>query len=680
MSSDQRRGGSTPPAERPTLGPGSIQTLFDQAFARHRVGDLDQASQLYKQVLLIAPNHADGLHLLGLAHAQSGRPEAAVPLFRQALSVRPDFDLACYNLGNALRGLGLLDEAAAAYQQALRIKPDAPAVLVNLGATLRGLGRLEEAVALYRRAIAREPDQAEAHYNLGCALQQLGRGAEAVQAYRQTVALKPAHADAWANLGAALSGLGRLPEAIAACQTRVELEPASAEAHAALAVAWLGAGQVDQAVLAARRATALRPDDALAHIHLGNGLREQGEITGAIAAYRRAVALAPDDVSAWVNLGVGLQEAGEAAEAAAAISQALAIDPRSAAAWAVHAGLKTFTAEDPDLGALCALLAEAGDEATEDRIQLEFTLGKAFMDMGDADRAFAHLGVGNRLHRARLAYDVRADVEDMAQIARSLTGAELARLGGGGDPSERPLFIVGMPRSGTTLAEQILASHPRVHGAGELARLEHVAAARLGPMRSPSARAQALSNLTASDLAAMGADYVAAVSAIAPGYARVTDKMPSNFRLAGLIHLMLPHARIVHCRRDPVDTCLSCYAQKFSRGQDFTYDLRELGLYYRAYEDLTAHWRSILPPDRFTEVIYEEVVEDLEGQARRLIAFCGLDWDEACLDFHRTARPVRTASVNQVRQPLYRTSVARWKAYEKHLGPLLEPLLAAERF
>jgi hypothetical protein len=296
------------------------------------------------------------------------------------------------------------------------------------------------------------------------------------------------------------------------------------------------------------------------------------------------------------------------------------------------------------------------------------------MDIGDTDQAFAHLDRGNRLHRGRLRYAVQDDVEQFAEIARSLDADSLAQRAGSGDPSKRPVFIVGMPRSGTTLVEQILASHPQVFGAGELGTLERILIERFGPGLSPTGRARRLAGLTGADLTAIGSAYVGAISALAPGAQRVTDKMPSNFRLAGLIQLALPNARIIHCRRDPVDTSLSCYARKFSRGQDFAYDLRELGTYYRAYDGLMTHWRAILPEDRLLEVVYEAVVDNLEPQARRLVAFCGLDWNDACLSFHETQRQVRTASVNQVRQPLYRTSVARWKAYASHLGPLLEAL------
>jgi tetratricopeptide (TPR) repeat protein len=651
-----------------------VGTLFATAFAQHRAGAIERAEAGYRQVLAIDPDHADSLHLLGLARAGSGRAEEAIGLITRAVALRPDFALAHYNLGNALRRAGRAEAATEAYRRAIRLHPGWGKALVNLGVTLRELGRAEEALEAYRSAIAADPGDAEAHYNLGVALRSLGREAEAVEAYRRAATLNPRDADILANLAGALIALGRTGEAAAACQRRVHLEPNSAEAHDALAAALLALGRPTEAVAASHRALALRPDHAEARIRLGDGLRELGRVAEAAAVLERAAAQSPGNARAWVSLGLALQEAGQGAEAARAIDRALLADPRSAAAWSVRGGLKTFTPGDPDLDTLAALLAATAPGAIEDRVDLEFTLGKGFMDIGDADRAFAHLDAGNRIKRATLRHDAADDAAELRAIATSLDAGRLEALAGGGDPSERPVFIVGMPRSGTTLAEQILASHPEVHGAGELTALETILIDHLGGALSPIDRARRLAALDARDLAALGGAYVARIAELAPGARRVIDKMPANFRFAGLIRLILPNARIIHCRRDPVDTCLSCYERRFSRGQAFTYDLRELGLHYRAYAGLMAHWRRLLPGDRFMEVRYEDVVDDLEGQARRLVGFCGLEWDNACLAFHRNRRPVRTASVNQVRQPIYRTSVARWKAHEAHLQPLLAAL------
>ncbi len=592
---------------------------------------------------------------------------------RQALAVRPAFDLAHFNLGNVFRQLGRWSEAVGCYRKALGFQPNLLGAWVNLGATLRHLGQADEAVEACSKAIAIKPDHIEAHYNLGCVLQQMGRDDEAVGAYRRALALQPDHTDALANLATVLMTLDRPVEAAAACQRRVQLEPTSAEAHRAFSAALLRLGQVGPAEATAARAVSLQPDDADARIQLGNCLLDRGRYLDAVATYRQAVSLAPHQVSAFVNLAIALQEAGDAASAAEAVAQALALDPASAAAWAVRGGLKTFTPDDPDLEALKSLRARAeGAAPGADLIDLDFTLGKAFMDIGDADQAFAHLEAGAQAHRRGLRYNVEADLAEFRAMAQSFDAERLTRLAGVGDASEQPVFIVGMPRSGTTLVEQILASHAEVFGAGERATLEQLAITRIGPALSPLARAERMATLPPADLAALGASYSADVAALAPGHRRVTDKMPSNFRLIGLIRLVLPKARIIHCRRDPLDTGLSCYARKFSRGQNFTYDLRELGLYYRGYAGLMDHWRSLLPPDRFLEVAYEDVVEDLETEARRLVAFCDLAWDDACLNFHRTTRQVRTASVNQVRQPLYRSSLARWRPYQRHLGPLIE--------
>jgi hypothetical protein len=250
----------------------------------------------------------------------------------------------------------------------------------------------------------------------------------------------------------------------------------------------------------------------------------------------------------------------------------------------------------------------------------------------------------------------------------------MRRLEGGGDPSDRPIFVVGMPRSGTTLIEQVLASHPDIHGAGELTLLDEALDRVLGPGAARGGGASQAPSLSADDLAALGRAYVEGVAAIAPASLRVVDKMPFNFRHAGLIALALPNARIIHCRRDAIDTCLSCYARKFVEGVDFAYDLGELGLYHRGYQRLMDHWRAVLPAERFIEVDYEAVVGGLETEARRMIAFCGLLWDEACLAFHQTRRDIRTASAAQARQPIYRTSLERWRPYEGHLRPLLSVL------
>jgi tetratricopeptide (TPR) repeat protein len=608
---------------------------FADAVRLHQSGRPEAAAELYLKVLEADPGHVDALHLLGVAEAQAGRPEAAVALIGRALAISPDFALAHVNLGNALRALGRDADAAAAYERAVALDPGQPGARRRLGATWLALARPEDAATALEEALRQQPDDVAALIDLGAAHRACGRLAEALAAYGRAARRQPDRPEGHAGAGAVMHAMGRNAEALDAF----------------------------------RRAVSLAPDDAGAHLGLGVTLQALGRHDEAVAAYHRALALKPDLAEAHVSLAVALQELGQGAEALAATDRALAIDPGQARAWFVRSDLKTFAPGDPDLAAMEARLA-AGDALTlDDRLDLEFALGKAWLDAGDAALAFERLAAGNRRMRATYAYDVAADARRFAAIAAAFTPEAIGALAAAGDRSELPVFVVGMPRSGTTLVEQILAAHPAVEGAGELAAFAQ-AAARVLPA-GPPAR---LASLPPATLAALGRAYLAAVTPLARGKPRLVDKMPANFAFAGLIHLSLPNARIVHCVRDPVDTCLSCYTRKFAGRQPFAYDLAELGAYWRAYDALMAHWRAVLPPDRFIEVRYEAVVADLEGEARRLVAFCGLPWDDACLEFHAARRPVRTASANQVRRPIYAASVARWKPYAAHLGPLLEAL------
>jgi transposase-like protein len=473
-------------------------------------------------------------------------------------------------------------------------------------------------------------------------LQQAGRLDEAERGYRLILSAYPLHAQAMHLLGMIAAQRGKSEEAVELIGASVALEPNVAEAHYNLAVALQG----------------LRRTEA------------------AVAAYRRSLQLKPDVAGTHLELSTALQELGFTDEARAEVERALALDPTSASAWHVRGDLKTYAPGDPDIARMEALLASGRGLGRDDRILLEFALGKAWMDVGEAEPAFAHFDVANRLKRAGFAYDADADIAWLAAIAEGLPAQRLGELAGAGDPSELPVFVVGMPRSGTTLVEQILASHPQIHGAGELLALEDVIGRDWEKDDLPAAYLRRVAGISRPELAGLGGAYVERVAALAAGKPRVVDKSPGNFRLAGLISLMLPNARIIHCRRDPVDTCLSCYTRNFSGRVRYAFDQRELGRYHRAYQGLMAHWRAVLPPQRFLEVDYEAVVGDLEPEARRLIAFCGLDWDPACLDFHATRRAVRTISVNQVRRPLYSSSVARWKPFERQLRPLLEALRA----
>jgi len=308
-------------------------------------------------------------------------------------------------------------------------------------------------------------------------------------------------------------------------------------------------------------------------------------------------------------------------------------------------------------------------------MRLHFALGKAYLDAGDNERSFTHFAEGNRMKRATITYDPDAIEQWMKAIAQQHTRTLFEELKGAGEPSEIPIFVVGMARSGTTLMEQILASHPQIHGAGELPYMDMIVRQIQGSDGQNQPYPEFVALLQSDQLKQMGRLYLTKITPLADNASRIVDKSPSNLFYAGLIHLVLPGARIIHVHRDPVDTCLSCYTRLFVRWQQsFSYDLAELGRFCRNYEALAEHWRHLLPPSSLLDIEYEKLVEDLEAHARRLIAFCGLPWDDACLRFYETERPVLTASMNQVRRPIYKSSIGRWKRYSPYLGPLLEAL------
>lgn len=383
----------------------------------------------------------------------------------------------------------------------------------------------------------------------------------------------------------------------------------------------------------------------------------------------------PQFANAYDNIGSVLKEVGNLTEARAAYEKALDLDPWSAGVYFNYSQVVTFSPAAPRLQAMQAMRG-ADERLTDDeRIQLDFALGKAYADIEDYKSSFVHLLRGNALQRSRVEYDETLVADRFARMRRVFTPKQLRRMEElrGGDPSQTPIFVLGMPRSGTTLIEQILASHPQVFGAGELRAFCAVADA-CGGEHAPLPYPDYMQALGRSALTEIGARYIAEVRKLAPDTPFITDKMPANYYYIGLIHLALPNAKIIHVMRDPVDTCLSCFSKLFNDELNYTYDLGELGRYYARYYKLMAHWRRVLPKRRILDVRYEDLVDDVEGETRRISAHCGLPWDASCLAFHETKRSVRTASAAQVRKPIYKSAVGRWHAYGSALEPLLREL------
>jgi tetratricopeptide (TPR) repeat protein len=542
-------------------------------------------------------------------------------------------------------------------------------------------GRRTEAERLYREILSVVPGHADCLQLLGVLASQAGKYDEAVELIGTALQHAPGHAVAHHNLGDALLALERTEEAVSAYQTALQRQPGRAVTHYKLGHAFYRLGRWQESVAAYRQALEREPGNARTANNLANALRQAGAAPQeALRLYDRAANRggAPGAECPLTNKALLLMEMGDANGARTAVAQALALNPLSVPAWHIHACLKQFTPADPDLPVLEALAAAADERrlSMKDRICLRFTLGKAWLDAGDAGRAFSHFDDGNRLKRNTIQYDSAQACERIAAIGDTFTPQLLGRLGDSGHPSEASVFVVGMPRSGTSLVEQILASHPEIYGAGELTVLRQlVSEVTMSPgSRYPPLYPSHLARLSPSDLTRIGREYESRAWAPLAGKRRFIDKMPANFVYVGFIHAILPNARIIHCRRDAMDTCLSCYIRDFGGDIAYSYDQRELGLYYRQYDLLMAHWCEILPSNRYIEVRYEDVVADVEREARRLVAFCGLEWSDSCLEFHQTPRVVRTASANEVRRPIYHSSVSRWKRYAHHLRPLFDAL------
>jgi tetratricopeptide (TPR) repeat protein len=594
-----------------------------------------------RKALAIDPGNAQAHNTIGLALQQLGHAEEALSHHQRALALSPGMAEVHASLGNAHRMLGRLEEAVGHYENALSIRPGYAAAHNGIAGALHMLGRSNDAIAHYQRVLSAQPDDADAHYNLANVLVHAGRRAEAIPHYAKALEIRPGFPEARNNLGNVLQMAGRHDEAVAHYEAAVALNSGHAEAWHNLGKACFALDRHEHALAAYEKAQAIDPSRPMVHNDIANVHLVLGHPREAYAAFAAAVAREPRNAAIHLNLAI----------------------------------LAPFTADDPRLAAVEKLAEIAPSLSENDQIALSFALGKAHADLGDNERSFRHLLDGNALKRRHLAYDEAAALDRLRRIRAVFTPELMREKSGCGGYSRVPTFIVGMPRSGTTLLEQILASHSGVFGAGEIDDFTR------SMMQTPGASEgfpEFMSTLPIGELRHLGRRYIDRVGARAPGVTRIVDKMLSNFAYIGIIHLALPNARIIHACRDPVDTCLSCFSLLFAENQLYAYDLAELGRYYRAYTKLMRHWRAVLPEGIMLDVRYEDVVDDLEGQARRLITHCGLAWEDRCVAFHETQRPVRTASVTQVRRPIYRDSIGRWRPCRGLLQPLIDALEVQE--
>lgn len=490
-----------------------------------------------------------------------------------------------------------------------------------------------------------------------------GAYVEAMNLYQDLVKLKPRHADALNNLGATLCKLGHYQEAEGYFRQAIEIRPTYPEAHSNLGNVRRWKGYFTQSEVSLRRALKLKPAYVDARNNLGLTLIVQGRLSDAKANFEKVLKVAPRHAGALHGMGQVAQMEGRFDQAVSLFKRALEVDPNMPGAYAALAGMRKMTSADGAWLERAEEIAASGIAPVEEA-DVRFAIGKYCDDVGDFKRAFQSYKRANELLRA-IAENYERDVR--SRFVDDLIGAysrdTIAQVGNGISASKQPIFVLGMPRSGTSLTEQIIASHPDVKGAGEVAfwsdaLREHETDLRQGLLGEPIRK-----KLADAYLRALVGD-----SGDAP---RIVDKTPVNADYLGVIHSVFPNARIIYMQRDPIDTCLSCYFQQLSPGHNFTMDLSDLAHYYRQHERLMAHWRAVLPPGSILAVPYEELVADQETWTRKILDFVNLEWDERCLDFHKTERDVATASYWQVRQRIYHSSVERWRNYEKFIGPLM---------
>ncbi len=649
--------------------------MLAAASEHHRAGRLRDAEGLYRQVLQQDPGNAQAHNLLGVLAAQSGHPEPAVGLLTRAIELDGTNAEFHFNLGLVRQGGGDREGAIASYRRAVEIQPGYADAWSNLGGLLLGKGDAEGAERCHRKAVELAPANPLAQHNLGASLLVRQDYGEAEVCFREALRLKPDYAEAHNSLGLTLGAVGRVRDAVSSYRLAIASKPDYAEAHNNLGCALyeLELSSVDATVDAAidelRQALRIEPDNVKAHLNLAQVLVEEEELETAFQHYEAVLRTRPGHTEALAGKANVLERSGKVEEAGRIVDSSIEGEALPPAMIPIYGKLARGAGRQLEAAEFLEALGEKAALAPENRRALHFVLGALHESLGAYDKAFNHFAAGN---------DLRAADFDPSELTRSVdrkisffSAERLSTLPRARDRSELPVFIVGMPRSGTSLVEQILFCHPRVQATGELRDIQRLAYALNFTFHDPERE-------PTTDLAqfeAASREYLEMLGKRADGAARVTDKMPYNFEHLGLISLLFPGARVIHCSRDPLDTCLSCYFYNFARGHLHSFDLAHLGSYYRQYRRLMGHWRDVLDLP-ILEVSYEAHVDEPERVCREILDFLGLEWDPACLKFHEAKRYVKTASRDQVRRPIYRSSVERWRHYEAHLQPLKDALAA----
>jgi tetratricopeptide (TPR) repeat protein len=635
-----------------------------------QTGEAESANAVCADALNRHPEDANFLCLSARVLLKLKRFDESNERVEHALSIYPEFARAHEVRGELLLAQGQPTAAVEAFQQSLKLDPKRQRIRMKLGQVLMYLGRVEEARALKTEFIEFSPDNKD--ISRAAELEQEEKYEEAEELYRQILIRHPDNVSAmrlWARLG---SKQKRYAGAEVLLKQAVKVAPGFSQAWAELCTAQFEQEKFDEAVQSAKRLIKLKPHTPDGHIWLATASASAGHHQDAIESFDKALEIVPEHAGALCGKGNAYRTIGDQDSSIIAFRRAIKANPLHAEAYWSLANMKTFRFENSEVDDMLALL---DDERVplEGQVELNNALGLEFEGRGEYDRAFEFIDRGNILRRGQEFYDRVENEEKINLTIEAFTQQFLEDNIGHGDPDPAPVFIVGLPRSGSTLIEQILSSHSMVDGTHELADLGKAIKfnRRLtGPrLRYPTS----VANMGADGFKRLGKDYIERTLQYRGSRPFFTDKNPNNFVHVGLLHLILPKAKIINARRHPLDSCFGSYKQLFAQGQQFCYDLVEVGEYYLQYQRLMDHWHEVLP-GKVLDVQYEEVVADLEGQVKRILEYCELDWEESCLRFHETSRSVKTASSEQVRRPIYSSAVNTWRHYEHHLDALIEVL------
>lgn len=687
--------------------PMTAAQAVDAAAKMFTQGRIKPAADLARQIVKNHPDNADAHNILGVAVNALGDPKEGAALVQRAIRLRPGNPVYYANLGEIERRRGRAAEARKALTKAIELDPKQASAQNNLGIlhydnreyrqardrylkaieanpnfaeaynnlanVSRFLGDHAGAQKYYQKALQNREVYPEAYNNLGTLLRDLGKFAEAEHAYRKAILQNSRYMDAYNNLANLLFMTNRDVDALRVLSDALRVQGNNPVTLTITARVQLRRGNYEAAEQAAKRALEANPKNADALIALGQLYHETDRYDEAIKVLEEALKFAPNSPEGRNFYGVALKSVGRLEEGKAEILKAIELNPKSYGAYANLNDLVDYK-EAPELvEKMEGIFASTANPNDPRLMPLHFGFGKALEDLGQHPRALEHYLRGARQKRAQLNYSEEETVKFFRDI-QALFGPEIfANRPFKGLPNDNLIFIVGMPRSGSTLVEQILSSHPAVFGAGEVKYL----ARALGLMRDRfphmAKYPQVVPELEAFHYNLIGQSYLKQIMPTAGSARKITDKLLTNYFFVGLIHLIFPNAKFVHTMRNPVDTCLSTFTKLFKDDMPHSYDFGELGRYYKEYEAIMDHWHKVLPEGTILDIRYEDVVADTEAKARELIAFVGLDWDPACVEFHKSSRPVKTASVAQVRKPIYTQSVERWRKY----GPGLQPLVDA---